>query len=74
MCGPGPGMSKLIVSVSELALAAVIASRSVHSVASQTPLPGSIVVLTVKTPGVGVEVGVGVGVGVCFPIFGIVAH
>jgi hypothetical protein len=42
------GMSKLMVSAAEVALAAVIASRKVHSLASQVPSPGSLVELTMK--------------------------
>src|SRR5438309_11255028 len=48
VCGPGLGILKVMVSEPAAALAAVIASRRVHSVASQTPLPGSAVELTVK--------------------------
>src|SRR5436305_13814010 len=54
VCGPAPGMLKTMVSVPACALAAVIASRKVHSVASQPPVPGSAVELTVKiTPACG---------------------
>src|SRR6478672_9848396 len=48
VCGPGLGILKAILSAPAAALAAVIASRSVHSAASQIPLPGSAVELTVK--------------------------
>src|SRR5436190_24389093 len=48
VCGPGLGILKAIVSEPAAALAAVIASRRVHSVASQMPVPGSAVELTVK--------------------------
>ena len=58
-------MLKAMVSALTAPLAALIASRSVHSVASQTPSPGSPVELTVKvTGGVGLGVGVGAGGGV----------
>src|SRR3990172_8276514 len=58
-------MLKARVSALTAPLAALIASRSVHSVASHTPSPGSPVELTVKvTGGVGLGAGVGVGVGV----------
>src|SRR5947209_5096845 len=46
--GPVPGMLKAMVSMPACALAAVIASRKVHSAESQTPVPGSAVELTVK--------------------------
>src|SRR5688572_24899132 len=46
--GPAPGILKSIVSKPTAALAAVIASRKVHSVASHVPLPGSAVEFTVK--------------------------
>src|SRR6267142_2824751 len=54
VCGPGLGILKAIVSEPAAALAAVIASRRVHSVASQIPLPGSAEELTVKvSPAIG---------------------
>src|SRR5438105_12617235 len=46
--GPGLGILKAMVSEPAAALAAVIASRRVHSAASQIPVPGSAVELTVK--------------------------
>src|SRR6266571_944215 len=48
VCEPAPGILKAIVSAPAWALAAVIASRNVHSASSQTPVPGSAVELTVK--------------------------
>src|SRR5215218_8212007 len=51
VCGPGAAKaagSKAIVSAPAAALAFVIASRKVHSVASHTPSPGSFVELTTK--------------------------
>src|SRR5438034_5127029 len=53
VCGPGVGILKAIVSEPAAALAAVIASRRVHSVESQMPVPGSAVEFTVKvTPAI----------------------
>src|SRR5262245_45081345 len=46
--GPVPGMLKLMLSRPAAAFAAVIASRNVHSVGSQVPVPGSAVEFTVK--------------------------
>src|SRR5688572_7626151 len=48
VCGPGPGILKSMVSEPGAALAAFIASRKVHSVASQVPVPGSAVEFTVN--------------------------
>ena len=48
VCGPAPGMLKTMVSGPACALAAVIASRKVHSASSQMPVPGSAVELTMK--------------------------
>ncbi len=45
---PEPGMLKFIVSEPAAALAAIIASRRVHSVVSRAPVPRSAVALTVK--------------------------
>ena len=62
--GAGPGILKLIVSVAVLTLAAVMASRRLQCVRSQTPSETSSVVLTTYTrgPDCGVTVGVTVGV------------
>jgi hypothetical protein len=46
---PGPVMLKKMVSASGSAFAAVIASRRVHSVTSHPPVPGSAVLLTMKS-------------------------
>jgi hypothetical protein len=48
VCGPLPGIAKLMVSAPALVLAALIASRKVHSVVLQPPVPGSAVEFTVK--------------------------
>src|SRR5687767_13513893 len=59
--GPAPGILKSIVSKPGAALAASIASRKVHSVASHVPLPGSAVEFTVNVrPAIG-EAGIGSG-------------
>ena len=49
VCGPGPERSKWMASWSGLAFVAVIASRRVHSVRSQTPSPGSAAEFTSTT-------------------------
>src|SRR5437879_13776888 len=48
VCGPAPGILKAIVSVPACALAAVIASRNVHSASAQAPVTGSAVDMTMK--------------------------
>ena len=47
---PVPGIAKLMVSVPVVALAVVIASRTVHSVALRPLVLGSLVELTVNSP------------------------